>query len=62
MRCERRPHASQVCSGGWPHAHHRLPQLDADSSAEQHGEHHHHRGARPGSAFRQGVLQAMGAQ
>lgn len=55
-------HASQVCSGGRPAAHHRLPQLDADSSAEQHGEHPHHRGDGPGATLRQGVPQVVGAQ
>lgn len=60
--CGLRVHASQVCSGGRPAAHHRLPQLDTDSSAEQHGERPHHQGARAGATLHQGVPQVMVAQ
>lgn len=59
---ELRAHASQVRSGGRPAAPHRLPQLDTERGAEQHGEHPHHRGAGPGATLHQGVRQVMGAQ
>lgn len=55
-------HASQVFGGGRTPAYHRLPQLDAVSSAGEHGEHPRHRGARPGETLHQGVPQVVGAQ
>lgn len=55
-------HASQVCCGGRPVAHHGLPQLDVNSSAEQQGEHHHHWGARSAAALHRGVPQAVDTQ
>lgn len=60
MRLQLRSHASQVRAGGRPAAAHRLPQLDADGGAEQHGERAGHRGAGPGATLRRGVPQVVG--
>lgn len=57
-----RAHASQVCHNGRTAARLRLPQLDAERSAVQHGEHPCDRGAPPGASVHRGVPETVGEQ